>query len=169
MSELGIVRVKSESRNSLFMKVGGEGVETRVVNNVLQIRSESRMLGYLNASSPFDAEGWYDTKDVVEVKDSYYKVTGRISDVINVGGLKFMASEVERIALKFPNVSLVKVMAKQNPITGQHVELTVQPTTEGAIDKDLLMAFLKEKLQTHMVPKRIRIESVSVGHRFKRS
>jgi acyl-CoA synthetase (AMP-forming)/AMP-acid ligase II len=169
MSELGIVRVKSESRDSLFMKVGGEGVETRVVNNVLQIRSESRMLGYLNASSPFDAEGWYDTKDVVEVKDGYYKVTGRISDVINVGGLKFMASEVERIALNFPNVSLVKVTPKQNPITGQHVELTVQPTTEGAIDKDLLMAFLKEKLQTHMVPKRIRIESVSVGHRFKRS
>lgn len=169
MSELGIVRVKSEARNSLFMKVGGEGVETRVVNNVLQILSESRMLGYLNASSPFDAEGWYDTKDVVEIKDDYYKVTGRISDVINVGGLKFMASEVERIALNFPNVSLVKVMAKKNPITGQHVELTVQPTTEGAIDKDLLMAFLKEKLQTHMVPKRIRIESVSVGHRFKRS
>jgi long-chain acyl-CoA synthetase len=169
MSELGIVRVKSESRDSLFMKVGGEGVETRVVNNVLQIRSESRMLGYLNASSPFDTEGWYDTKDVVEVKDSYYKVTGRISDVINVGGLKFMASEVERIALNFPNVSLVKVTPKQNPITGQHVELTVQPTIEGTVDKDLLMAFLKEKLQTHMVPKRIRIESVSVGHRFKRS
>lgn len=168
MSELGIVRVKSESRDSLFMKVGGEGVETRVVNNVLQIRSESRMLGYLNASSPFDSEGWYDTKDVVDVKDGYYKVTGRISDVINVGGLKFMASEVERIALNFPNVSLVKVTPKQNPITGQHVELTVQPTIDGSVDKDLLMDFLKEKLQSHMVPKRIRIESVSVGHRFKK-
>ncbi|RLM52897.1 long-chain fatty acid--CoA ligase, partial [Halobellus sp. Atlit-31R] len=35
MSELGIVRVKSAARNSLFMKVGGEGVETRVVDNVL--------------------------------------------------------------------------------------------------------------------------------------
>ena len=169
MSELGIVRVKSESRDSLFMKVGGEGVETRVVNNVLQIRSESRMLGYLNAPSPFDVEGWYDTKDVVDVKNDYYKVTGRISDVINVGGLKFMASEVERIALNFPNVSLVKAKPNQNPITGQHVELSVQPTIEGAVDKDLLMAFLKQKLQTHMVPKRIRIESVSVGHRFKRS
>ena len=36
MSELGIVRVKSEARDSLFMKVGGEGVETRVVDNVLK-------------------------------------------------------------------------------------------------------------------------------------
>jgi acyl-CoA synthetase (AMP-forming)/AMP-acid ligase II len=169
MSELGIVRVKSEARDSLFMKVGGEGVETRVVDNVLQIRSESRMLGYLNAPSPFDAEGWYDTKDIVDVKDGYYKVTGRVSEVINVGGLKFMASEVERVALTFPNVSLVKATPRQNPITGQHVELLVQATFEGGVDKDLLMSFLKEKLQPHMVPKRIRIENVSIGHRFKKA
>jgi long-chain acyl-CoA synthetase len=169
MSELGIVRVKSESSNSLFMKVGGEGVETRVVDHVLEIRSQTRMLGYLNAESPFDAEGWYDTKDVVEAKGDYYKVTGRISDVINVGGLKFMASEVERVALTFPNVSLVKATPKQNPITGQHVELLVQPTKEDAVDKEALMVFLKERLQPHMVPKRIRVESVAVGHRFKKS
>jgi long-chain acyl-CoA synthetase len=169
MSELGIVRVKSEARDSLFMKVGGEGVETRVVDGVLQIRSSSRMLGYLNAPSPFDADGWYDTKDVVEVSGDYYKVTGRISDVINVGGLKFMTSEVERVALAFPNVSLVKASPKQNPITGQHVELLVQPTKEDAVDKEALMVFLKERLQPHMVPKRIRIESVAVGHRFKRA
>ena len=171
MSELGIVRVKSEARDSLFMKVGGEGVETRVVDGVLQIRSSSRMLGYLNAPSPFDAEGWYDTKDVVVVKGDYYKVTGRISDVINVGGLKFMfmASEVERVALTFPNVTLVKASPKQNPITGQHVELLVQPTSEEGIDKDALMVFLKERLQPHMVPKRIRVEDVAIGHRFKRA
>lgn len=169
MSELGIVRVKSEARDSLFMKVGGEGVETRVVDNILQIRSQSRMLGYLNAQSPFDSEGWYDTKDVVETKDGYYKVVGRISDVINVGGLKFMASEVERVALTFPGVSLVKATPKQNPITGQHVELLVQPSSGDAVDKDILMSFLKERLQPHMVPKRIRVESVSVGHRFKRA
>jgi acyl-CoA synthetase (AMP-forming)/AMP-acid ligase II len=169
MSELGIVRVKSESRNSLFMKVGGEGVETRVVNNVLQIRSESRMLGYLNASSPFDAEGWYDTKDVVEVKDSYYKVTGRISEVINVGGLKFMASEVERVALQYEYVELAKAEAKPNPITGQHVELTVQSAAKAEVDKVGLKKFLAEQLPNHMMPKRIRVASVSVGHRFKRA
>jgi long-chain acyl-CoA synthetase len=168
MSELGIVRVKSEARDSLFMKVGGEGVETRVVGGVLQIRSSSRMLGYLNAPSPFDAAGWYDTRDVVEVRNGYYKITGRVSDVINVGGLKFMASEVERVALTYPNVSLVKVTPKENPITGQHVELLVQPNDEEGVDKEKLMVFLKERLQPHMLPKRIRLESVSVGHRFKK-
>jgi long-chain acyl-CoA synthetase len=169
MSELGIVRVKSAARNSLFMKIGGEGVETRVVDRVLQIRSASRMLGYLNADSPFDSEGWYDTKDIVEERDFQYKVVGRISDVINVGGLKFMASEVERVALMFPHVSLVKAYPKQNPITGQHVELTVQSTGAGQVDKNLLMQFLKSKLQAHMVPRRIRFQDVGIGHRFKKA
>lgn len=173
MSELGIVRVKSEARNSLFMSIGGEGIETRVVDDVLQIRSESRMLGYLNAAFPFDAEGWYDTKDVVEEKDGFYKITGRVTEVINVGGLKFMASEVERVALEFPEIALVKVFSKQNPITGQHVEITVQPVINMPIEheslKERLMAYLKSKLQPHMVPKRIKIEIVAVGHRFKKA
>jgi len=169
MSELGIVRVKSESSNSLFMKVGGEGVETRVVDNVLEIRSQTRMLGYLNAESPFDDEGWYNTKDIVEERDGYYKVTGRTSEVINVGGLKFMASEVERVALQYEYVELAKAKAKPNPITGQHVELTVQTSSNGEVDKVGLKMFLSAQLPNHMMPKRIKVASVSVGHRFKRA
>ena len=168
MSELGIVRVKSEARDSLYMSVGGEGVETRVVDSVLQIRSQSRMLGYLNAPSPFDEENWYDTKDVVEEKDGFYKVTGRIGDIINVGGLKFMASEVERVALGFPKVSLVKVFTRNNPITGQHVEMTVQPVKDFNFDVSQFRLFLKKMLQPHMVPQRIRLEKINIGHRFKK-
>ena len=69
MSELGILRIKSLCSNSLFMKIGGEGVESKVINNVLCLRSKSRMLGYLNAESPFDQDGWCCTKDVVDVSD----------------------------------------------------------------------------------------------------
>lgn len=168
MSELGIVRVKSEARDSLFMKVGGEGVETRVVEHVLEIRSQTRMLGYLNADSPFDEAGWYNTQDIVEERDGYYKVTGRTSEVINVGGLKFMASEVERVALQYEGVELAKVEGKSNPITGQHVELTVQAAPNADIDKAMFKAFLNDTLPNHMVPKRLKVASVAVGHRFKR-
>lgn len=168
MSELGIVRVKSESRNSLFMKIGGEGVKTRVRDKVLEIHSETRMLGYLNADSPFDKEGWYNTKDIVEERDGFYKVTGRISEVINVGGLKFMASEVERIALEYEYVELAKAEGKSNPITGQHVELTVQFSDQHEGEKLALKKFLKERLPNHMFPKRLKVGAISVGHRFKR-
>ncbi len=169
MSELGILRVKTDKRNSLYMRVGGEGVETRIINNVLQIRSESRMCGYLNAESPFDSQGWYDTKDVVAEKGDSIKITGRTTEVVNVGGLKFMASEVELVALDFPSAALVKAYAKKNPITGQHLELLVEPRSGQKVDKSLLKAFLKERLQPHMVPKRIIIQSLDIGHRFKKA
>jgi long-chain acyl-CoA synthetase len=168
MSELGIVRVKSEARNSLFMKVGGEGVETRVVDKVLEIRSETRMLGYLNAESPFDNGGWYNTKDIVEERKGFYKVTGRTSEVINVGGLKFMASEVELVALKFEGVELAKARGASNPITGQHVELRVQSGVHKKIDKKELKEFLNKELPNHMTPKKIEVSLVMVGHRFKK-
>ena len=79
-----------------------------------------------------------------------------------------MASEVERVALQFEGVELAKVEGKANPITGQHVELTVQPKPNGDLDKSELKNFLTEHLQTHMVPKRLKIDAVSVGHRFKK-
>lgn len=168
MSELGIVRVKSEARNSLFMKIGGEGVETRVAGNVLEILSQTRMLGYLNSENPFDDEGWYNTKDIVEERDGHYKVTGRTSEVINVGGLKFMASEVERVALQFDGVELAKAEGKPNPITGQHVELTLQLAPNKSINKEILKTFFSETLPSHMLPKRLKISAIKVGHRFKK-
>lgn len=169
MSELGIVRVKSKARDSLFMKIGGEGVETCTINNVLQIRSATKMLGYLNAESPFNSKNWYNTNDVVEEKNGYFRITGRTSEVINVGGLKFMASEVERVALSFHGVELAKADGKNNPITGQHVELQVQSKNNYKLSEVELKSFLSSELPNHMVPKRLKITSINVGHRFKRA
>jgi acyl-CoA synthetase (AMP-forming)/AMP-acid ligase II len=169
MSELGIVRVKSKARNSLYMKIGGEGIETRIVDGVLKIRSQTRMVGYLNAPSPFDGEGWYDTKDLVVEDNGFIKVTGRLGDIINVGGLKFLPSEVENVALQYPGVSLVKAYGRENPISGQHVEIIVEESAGHTLDKKLLLNFMKGKLQSFMVPKRITIGKVTVGHRFKRA
>ena len=168
MSELGIVRVKSKARNSLYMKIGGEGVETKIDNKVLQIRSKTRMLGYLNAESPFDKNGWYDTKDIVEESDGYIKITGRTGDVINVGGLKFMASEVERIALMHPDVGLVKAYAKNNPLTGQHVEILINSINQNKISIEIIKEHFKAHLPPHMVPKRIIFDEMKISHRYKK-
>lgn len=169
MSELGILRVKSEKRNSLFMKIGGEGVETKIVRNILYIKSENRMMGYLNANQPFDELGWYKTNDIIEQKDEFIKVVGRSGDVINVGGLKFMASEVEDIILENKDIKLATVKSAPNPITGNHVELFVEAKTGKQIDKMDLKKFLLNRLPNHMVPRRITITNLKINHRFKKS
>ena len=168
MSELGIMRVKSKSKESLYMKIGGEGIETKVIDNILFIRSQNRMLGYLNAESPFDENGWYDTKDIVDVDGDFIKIIGRNSEVVNVAGLKFMLSEVENIAVDYPNVELVKAVSKFNPITGSHVELVVQTMPQKVFDLKSYKIFLRSKLPNHMVPRKVSLQNVKVGHRFKR-
>jgi long-subunit acyl-CoA synthetase (AMP-forming) len=61
-----ILRSQSRDAGSPWIRVGGEGFETKVVHSRLFVRAQSAMLGYLNAPSPFDAEGFFDTGDLVE-------------------------------------------------------------------------------------------------------
>ena len=57
LSELGILGSRSKDSDSLWVRVGGEGFETKVQDGTLWIRAQSAMMGYLNAPSPFDEEG----------------------------------------------------------------------------------------------------------------
>jgi acyl-CoA synthetase (AMP-forming)/AMP-acid ligase II len=168
MSELGILRVKSESRSSLFMKVGGEGVVWKVDQGVLMIKSSTRMMGYLNADSPFDIEGWYNTKDLVEVKGDMLRVVGRISDVVNVAGQKFLTSEVQSAAMDYPNILNLSVLVKDNPITGQHIEMVIEVKNTLTFDLSRFKDYLSSKLPRHMMPRRISLGDVAVNHRFKK-
>lgn len=119
--ELGVMRSQSEDNGSLWVKIGGEGYQTRVVDNMLQIKSDSAMLGYLNAPSPFTDDGWFMTGDAVEVKGEYFKILGRKSELINVGGEKVFPQEVENVILEIPNIVDVMVYAENNPLTGKIV------------------------------------------------
>ena len=169
MSELGILRVKSKSRNSLWMKVGGEGVTWKVKNNCLFIKSETRMLGYINAPSPFDGDGWYDTKDLVEQDGEWLKVVGRANDLIITSGLKVLPSEIERAALLHPHIMHAIARGKENPITGQHIELTCELVPDKTLSRKEIKHHMREHLSASFLPHKIIIDSISIGHRFKKS
>jgi acyl-CoA synthetase (AMP-forming)/AMP-acid ligase II len=166
LSELGVFQVKSKARDSLWMKIGGAGLETTISDNVLLIRSANRMLGYLNAPSPF-VDGWYNTGDIVEEQDGYIRIVGRASEVFNVGGLKILPGEVERIALTYPGVLRAKAYGVANPITGQHIEIICEPEEGVALDRRALMMHFRSHLQKQLCPHKIIIGPVPVSHRFK--
>ena len=166
LSELGVFQVRSRARDSLWMKIGGKGIETRIVDGVLHIRSENRMLGYLNAPSPF-VDGWYDTGDIVEQDADYIMVVGRAKEVLNVGGLKILPGEVERVALLHPDVLRAKVIGVPNPITGQHIEVVVEPREGAALDRRAMMTHFRSHLVKQLSPHKVTIDKVEVSHRFK--
>src|SRR5262249_26068197 len=105
LTELGILRSKSRDSGSTWVKVGGEGLETRAADGPLWVRAATAMLGYLNAPSPFDEDGWLDTGDRVEVDGDYVRILGRDSERITVGGEKVYPAEVEDVLLDMENVA----------------------------------------------------------------
>jgi long-chain acyl-CoA synthetase len=171
LSELGILRSKSRSDDTLWVKVGGEGFETRVVDNILWIRAESAMLGYLNAPSPFDEDGWFNTGDEVEVDGEYYRILGRRSEMINVGGEKVYPAEVESLLMEMENIVDASVRGEPNPITGQMVVARVtlsQP--EGLADlRKRIRAHLRERAAPYKVPAKIEVATQALhSARFKK-
>ena len=133
LSEVGILRSKSKSSDSLWVKVGGEGYETRVADGMLEIKARSAMLGYLNASSPFTEDGWFKTGDAVEVDGEYIRILGRKSEIINVGGEKVYPAEVESVIQMMEGVEDIAVSAESNAILGQIVKAKVKLNTGESI------------------------------------
>ena len=97
---------------------------------LLEIRAESSMLGYLNAPSPFTDDGWFMTGDAVEQQGEYFRILGRASDLINVGGRKVYPAEVEAVIAEVENVKDVSVAGEAHPFTGQVVVVDGALTTE---------------------------------------
>ena len=171
LSEVGILRSKSKSSDSLWVKVGGEGFETRVVNGILQIKAQSAMLGYLNAPSPFTEDGWFNTGDNVEVDGDYIKIKGRVSEIINVGGEKVYPTEVENVIQSMNNVAEVTVFGEKNPITGNIVCARVRLKSEEdtKLFTSRLKKYCRERLQQFKVPMKVTVLSdLQYSDRFKK-
>lgn len=168
LSEFSVLRVKSRDKNSLFMKIGGEGIQTKVVNNILFIKSEFAMLGYLNEQNPFDFKGWFNTKDIVEEDGEYIKIIGRDNDVVNVGGLKFMLADVYDKLIQHSDIEDMIISSKNNSITGQHVEALVQLNEKSTVSKKDLTKYFDKVLPSHMIPKKITFDKIKMNHRLKK-
>jgi acyl-CoA synthetase (AMP-forming)/AMP-acid ligase II len=170
MIEVGALRSKSRDDGSLWVKVGGEGYETRVVDGILQIRSRSLVMGYLNAPLPVTEDGWLITGDAVLEDGEYVRFLGRQSDLINVGGEKVYPAEVEGVIEGLDRVAEATVYGEPNALAGQIVCARV---TAADGDGDGLPAEVKRHCRAHLerfkVPMRVEVvESLGHSDRFKK-
>lgn len=171
LSEVGILRSQSRAPDSLWVRIGGDGFETRVVNGVLEIRARSAMLGYLNAPSPFTEDGWLRTGDLVEVDGDWVRILGRASELINVGGEKVYPTEVESVLQLMDGVTEVLVRGESNPITGQMVVAYVRLTTSEtpAAFTRRMREFCHTRLPRFKIPQKVVVVGQPLhGERFKK-
>jgi long-chain acyl-CoA synthetase len=169
--EVGVLRSKSRENGSLWVKVGGEGYATRVVGGMLQIKTSSTILGYLNAASPMTADGWFMTGDAVEQDGEWLRILGRNSEIINVGGEKVYPSEVENVIQAMDNVAEVMVYGEKSPLIGNIVCAKVrliEPEERAALTARL-KAFCQSRLERFKVPVKVFVlEEEQYGDRFKK-
>lgn len=172
LSELGVLRSKSESDDSLWVKIGGRGFETKLVDGVLWVRSESNMVGYLNAPNPINSEGWMCTGDQVEVRGEYMQILGRTSEIINVGGQKVFPAEIETILLEAENILEASVTGQKHPIMGQVIiaTLSLNKPEDLLLLSGRLRKFCLERMAKWKVPVRFNVISSDEQHnaRFKK-
>jgi acyl-coenzyme A synthetase/AMP-(fatty) acid ligase len=157
LSEVGVLRSQSRNDGSLWVRLGGDGFNTKVVNGVLWVKSQFAMVGYLNSQSLFDDEGWFNTQDQVEVDGEYFRILGRVTDMINVGGQKVYPAEVENIILELDNIKDVAIFGEKHALLGQIVVAKVLLDAPEALDslkKRIRQACIK-KLSPYKLPSKI--------------
>ncbi len=172
LSELGIMSTKSQSSDSLFIQLKqDENLQYKIIDDILYIKTSSPMRGYLNALSPFDEDGFFNTQDKVEIDGDYLKILGRQSDIVIIGGEKVYPIEVESIFLEFEKVLDINVYGIENPIMGNVLEAKVKV---ASIDNNRdfikeLRSYAKEKLASFKIPaKFILTEDNLHNARFKK-
>ena len=174
-SETGIMKTKSKSSSSLLIKFDDDNQEVKIIDGELWIKSKTRVLGYINHNNDsFTDDGWFRTGDLVEDKgDGYYKIVGRKSKVINVGGEKVLPIEVESIILELSFVQDCTVFAKDNPITGQVVAASVVLSVDDKDVKQLkkdIKIHCRRNLERFKVPTQIIIkDKIDHSIRFKKN
>lgn len=114
-----------------------EGDEVRVVDELdrdvpdgapgaLLTRGPYTPRGYYRAAEQnaraFTADGWYRSGDIVRRRpDGNLVVEGRDKDMINRGGEKISAEEVENLAYQLPQVASVAAVAMPDAVLGERV------------------------------------------------
>ena len=170
LSEVGIMRTKSRASRSVWLSLD-DTTQTRVVDGILQVKTPTTMLGYLNAPSPFTDDGWFVTQDEVEVDGRWFRIRGRKTDIINVGGEKVYPAEVESVIMEVDNIADVTVTSEPHPFTGN---IVVAEVTVGS-DEDLkevtrrVRAHCFKKLAPFKVPVKVsRADRERITERFKK-
>ena len=103
--------------------------------------------GYLDAEEhnarTFTADGFYRTGDVMRRRpDGNYVVEGRMKDLINRGGEKISAEEVEDLALGHPAIRNIAAVAMPDDVLGERMCAFVILQPGASLDLDELGRFL---------------------------
>jgi fatty-acyl-CoA synthase len=127
-------------------------------------RSECVMKGYYKMEdatlAAIDNEGWLHTGDLGEIdRQGYFKVTGRIKDMIIRGGENIYPREIEEFLHTHPKVNDVHVVGIPDKKYGEQVLAAIQLKEGEHGTPDEFITYCTGKIARHKIPKYIEFVS----------
>jgi acyl-CoA synthetase (AMP-forming)/AMP-acid ligase II len=120
-------------------------------------------IGYLGDSAKtsetfrlFGGARWVVTGDLASVdEDGSITFRGRSSRIINTGGEKVFAEEVEQVLIEHPAVRDALVVGLPDERWGNRIAAVVAPVTDGAVTAEVLTGHVAQRLADYKKPRLI--------------
>ncbi len=125
------------------------------------IAGPTLMLGYYKnpaATAEKVRDGWLHTGDMgVKDSDGYVRITGRLTDMIIVGGFNTYPAEIENFFLRHPKVLDVSIVGVPDPVMGEAVMAFVIPKAGETLTEEDIAAFARGRIANFKAPKYVEI------------
>lgn len=121
-------------------------------------RGYNIMKGYYNmpeaTANAIDENGWLHTGDLARrTPDGYYKITGRIKDMIIRGGENIYPKEIEDFLYTYPKIEDVQVIGVPDEDYGEEIMACVILKPEEEATEDEIKDFVRDHMAKHKVPR----------------
>jgi fatty-acyl-CoA synthase len=145
------------------------GIEVRIVNEAnaevppgtpgeVVCRGYNVMKGYYNlpeaTAQAVDQDGWLHSGDLGTMDDQgYFKITGRIKDMIIRGGENISPREIEEYLLRMPGLKDIQVAGIASPKYGEEVGAFVIPKDGATLTEEDVRDFCHGQIANFKIPK----------------
>ena len=149
------------------------GVEVKIVDPLtgdelpagrsgeLCCRGHDVMLGYYKmpeaTAKAVDADGWLHTGDVaLRQADGYFRITGRIKEMIIRGGENIAPREIEELLYQHPKVEQVSVVGVPDRKFGEEILAWIKLRAGESATADEIRAFCRERMAHFKTPRYVK-------------
>ncbi|MFF7636303.1 beta-ketoacyl synthase N-terminal-like domain-containing protein [Kitasatospora sp. NPDC008050] len=137
----------------------------------LRYRSPSMFRGYFRepqlTRAAVTTDGWLRTGDLASVDEQgLVRFHGRAAELINVGGRKFNATEIQGLLAELPGIGALAVVARPDPRLGEYPCLVVTDQASARIGLGEVTGFLRGRgVAEYKIP----LELLTVGDDLPRT
>jgi acyl-CoA synthetase (AMP-forming)/AMP-acid ligase II len=130
------------------------GIEVRVADGELQVRSQKAAPpDAATLGDRITADGWLRTGDLARIDgDGFVWIDGRVSAMVNRGGLKVFPDEVEEHLREYPGIADAAVAGVPDDRLGEVPWAFVVPEAASVIDAGELQEWCRSRMAGYKVP-----------------